>query len=163
VLFSAKKRSKRGNLPGDGRQKDERQTLRKRRAGGLLRHSIHSLKKVARMPSKDRREVLKVLKKNVRRSRGASSVDRSCEVVHQASSEGAQSSASVNNDWKHWVVKQGNDRMTVDDVWGIGKAIGIKFKGDNSNMFNVLSRASKSKQVRVVRRRRGARSIVLQW
>ncbi|MCI61468.1 hypothetical protein A2U01_0082725, partial [Trifolium medium] len=36
----------------------------KRKVGGLLRHSIYNLKKVARLPSKDRREVLDVLKKN---------------------------------------------------------------------------------------------------
>ncbi|XP_045831090.1 uncharacterized protein LOC123922415 [Trifolium pratense] len=30
--------------------------------------------------------------------------------------------------------------MAVNDVWGIGKAIGVKFKGDNVNMFNLLSR-----------------------
>jgi hypothetical protein len=63
------------------------------------------------------------------------------------SSEEASSSASVNNDWKHWIVMQGNDRFAVDDVWGIGKAIGVRFKRDNVNMFSVLSRASKGKQV----------------
>ncbi|MCI57683.1 hypothetical protein A2U01_0078934 [Trifolium medium] len=47
---------------------------------------------------------------------GGSTVNRSCEVVHQASSEEAPSPASVNNDWKHWVVMQGNDSMAVDDV-----------------------------------------------
>ncbi|GAU37650.1 hypothetical protein TSUD_220760 [Trifolium subterraneum] len=104
------------------------------------------------MPSKDRREVLKVLKKNVRSRRGGSRVNRSCEVVHQDSSKGTHLSASVNNDLRHWVVMQGNERMVVNDVWGIGNAIGVKFKGDNSNMFNVLSRARKSKQVGVVRR-----------
>lgn len=27
----------------------------------------------------------------------------------------------------------------VEDVWAIGKAIGVKFNGDKANMFNVLS------------------------
>ncbi|MCI78518.1 hypothetical protein A2U01_0099788, partial [Trifolium medium] len=36
--------------------------------------------------------------------------------------------------------------MVVDDVWRIGKAIEVKFKGDNVNMFNVLSRAGKGKK-----------------
>ncbi|MCI53154.1 hypothetical protein A2U01_0074400 [Trifolium medium] len=40
---------------------------------------------------------------------------------------------------------QGTDQMALDDVWGIGKALGVKFKGDNANMFNVLSRAGKGK------------------
>ncbi|MCI56355.1 sulfate transporter, partial [Trifolium medium] len=79
---------------------------KKRKAGGLLRHSIYNLKKVARLPSKDRREVLYVLKKNVRRRRGRKGGNRSCEMVHQGSS-----SASVNNDWKNWVVMQGTDQI----------------------------------------------------
>ncbi|MCI78600.1 hypothetical protein A2U01_0099870, partial [Trifolium medium] len=41
---------------------------------------------------------------------------------------------------------QGTDQLAVDDVWGIGKAIGVKFKGDNVNMFRVLSRESKGKK-----------------
>ncbi|MCI71558.1 hypothetical protein A2U01_0092821, partial [Trifolium medium] len=46
----------------------------------------------------------------------------------------------------NWVAVQGNDQMAVDDVWGIAKAIGVKFKGDNVNMFNVLSRVGKGKK-----------------
>ncbi|MCI65331.1 hypothetical protein A2U01_0086589 [Trifolium medium] len=41
---------------------------------------------------------------------------------------------------------QGNDQVAVDNVWGIGKVIGVKFKGDNVNMFSVVSRAGKGKQ-----------------
>ncbi|MCI06207.1 sulfate transporter [Trifolium medium] len=102
---------------------------------------------MARLPSKDRNEVLKVLKKKVRRRRGGNRMNRSCAVSHQASSEESKSSASVNNDWKHWVVMQGNEQVAVDDIWGLGKAITVKFNGDNMNMFNVLSRAGKGKQV----------------
>ncbi|MCI46300.1 hypothetical protein A2U01_0067540, partial [Trifolium medium] len=36
----------------------------------------------------------------------------------------------------------------VDDVWGIGKAIGVNFKGDNVNLFSALSRAGRSKQTK---------------
>lgn len=32
----------------------------------------------------------------------------------------------------------GNEQVAVDDVWGIGKSIGIKFTGDKANMFNVF-------------------------
>ncbi|MCI08523.1 DUF4283 domain protein, partial [Trifolium medium] len=114
---------------------------KKRKAGGMFRHS--SLKKVARLPCKDRREVLNILKKNVRRRSGRTSASRSCEVKRLGTSEDTSSSASVNNDWKHWVVMHGNEKMAVDDVWGIGKAIGVKFKSDNANMFSALSRANK--------------------
>ncbi|PNX58390.1 putative sulfate transporter, partial [Trifolium pratense] len=98
------------------------------------------------MPTKDRSEVLKVLKKRVRRRRGGDDVNRSCTVSRQVPSGESSSSGSINNDWTNWVAVQGNDHMAVDDVWGIGKAIGLKFKGDNVNMFNILSRAGKGKK-----------------
>ncbi|PNX84817.1 cysteine-rich receptor-like protein kinase, partial [Trifolium pratense] len=145
VIFSTRKNFKARKSRGDGNLRDARKPLKKRHGGGKPRHSLHTLKKVARMPGNDRKEALKALKKNVRKRQGVLRVDRSCEVVHQVSSEENQSSASVNNDWENWVVMQGNNRMAVEDVWGIGKAIGVKFNSVNSNMFSVLSRASKGK------------------
>jgi len=41
----------------------ERQQIKKKKANCVLRHQLASLKKVARMPSKDRNIVLKELKK----------------------------------------------------------------------------------------------------
>ncbi|GAU32659.1 hypothetical protein TSUD_218360 [Trifolium subterraneum] len=40
---------------------------------------------------------------------------------------------------------QGTDQVAVDDVCDMGKAIGVKFKGDNANMFDILSRTGKGK------------------
>ncbi|GAU41856.1 hypothetical protein TSUD_366030 [Trifolium subterraneum] len=137
---------------------------RGRKAGGLLRHPFHSLKKVARLPKEDRVEVLKVLNKRALRRRKG--FNRSCSESCQATSEGSSSSDSINNDRKNWVAMQGNDQMVMDDVRGIGKSLGVKFKGDNTNMFNVLSRVGKSKKERSghqkgeYRRRRVARSVV---
>jgi hypothetical protein len=39
------------------------------------------------------------------------------------------------------VAVHGNDQLAVEDVWGIGKAIGVTFRGDKENMFSTLSRA----------------------
>ncbi|MCI31728.1 DUF4283 domain protein, partial [Trifolium medium] len=78
VIFSAKKKSRKGNHHGQSlNKKGQRDPLRKK-AGGVLRHPLHSLKKVARLSTKDRREVLKVLKKSVRRRRGGDGINRSC-------------------------------------------------------------------------------------
>ncbi|GAU25959.1 hypothetical protein TSUD_373600 [Trifolium subterraneum] len=96
---------------------------------GLLRHSLYSLKKVARLPSKDRNEVLEVLQRNMRQRRGGKNNSRSNEASNQASSEESSSSASVNNDWQHWVVLQGDDQVAVDNIQGIGKALGVTYKG----------------------------------
>ncbi|PNX78871.1 putative sulfate transporter, partial [Trifolium pratense] len=146
VIFSSSGKAKKGDKLDARQQKVSQSDPRKRKGGGLLRHPLHSIKKVARLPSKDRGEVLKILKKHVRRRRGGDSINRSCSVSRRASSDESSSSSSVNNDWQNWVAMQGSEQMAVDDVWGIGKAIGVKFKGDNVNMFRVLSRANKGKK-----------------
>ncbi|MCI72607.1 hypothetical protein A2U01_0093870, partial [Trifolium medium] len=33
-----------------------------------------------------------------------------------------------------------NEKVAVEDVRGIGAAIGVQFNGDEANMFSVLSR-----------------------
>jgi hypothetical protein len=40
----------------------------------------------------------------------------------------------------------GNEKVVVEDVWEVGKAIGVKFNGDHANMFNVLSRTGRRKK-----------------
>lgn len=61
------------------------------------------------------------------------------EVVTLGSSNESSSSASVNKDWKIWVVLHGNEEVVADDIQGIGKAIGVSSKGYTQNMFSVLS------------------------
>ncbi|GAU34888.1 hypothetical protein TSUD_144190 [Trifolium subterraneum] len=136
VLFSASKSLKKGGYLGVRQQKEGQQDVKRKKVGGLFRHSLYSLKKVVRIPSKDRNEVLDVLKKNVRRHKGG-------KGTTQAPSDDSTSSAAVNNDWKHWVVMQGGDQAVEDDVRGIGNAIGVKYKGNSENMFKVLSRTGK--------------------
>jgi hypothetical protein len=55
--------------------------------------------------------------------------------------------SSVGNDWKNWVVLQGNDDVVADDVTEVGKSIGVTFKGDKANMFSVLSKSGADKLV----------------
>jgi hypothetical protein len=91
-----------------------------RKAVGVLRHPVHSLKKIARLPSKDRGDVLKAIRKCVRRRRGGDETNKSNSASSQAISEDSSMSRAVNNDWRNWVAVHGNDQMAVDDVWGIG-------------------------------------------
>ena len=37
----------------------------------------------------------------------------------------------------------GKDELALKDVQGIGESIGVKFNGDKTNMFNVLSRVGR--------------------
>ncbi|GAU39751.1 hypothetical protein TSUD_219940 [Trifolium subterraneum] len=126
---------------GEAGHKVGRKDPRKRKEGGLLHHPVHSLKKVDRLPSKDRSEVLKVLNRNVRRWGG-----RNGSVSHHASSDGSSSSASSNNVWQNWVAMQGTEQMAMDDVCGLGKAIGVKMKIISWNIRG-LGRLEKRKEV----------------
>jgi hypothetical protein len=113
VIFSARKKAKQGDHHKGGQKGVGHPGTNHKKAGGVLRHPVHSLKKIARLPAKDRGEVLKVLGKCVRRRRGRD---------HAASTE-SSSSGPTNNDWRNWVTVHGNDQMAADDVWGIGQAI----------------------------------------
>ncbi|GAU42662.1 hypothetical protein TSUD_398680 [Trifolium subterraneum] len=81
----------------------DRESKRKK-VGGVLRHTVQTLKRVARLHGGERREV-----------------------------------ASVNKDWENWMVMHEDEKVAVEDVWGIGEAIRIKVKGVSANMFSVLS------------------------
>jgi hypothetical protein len=71
VIFSASKRARKEDPTG--RHTD---TLR-RKVGGVLRHPVHSLKKLARLPCKDRGEALKALGRCVRRRKAGVQVTSS--------------------------------------------------------------------------------------
>jgi hypothetical protein len=103
--------------------------------GGVLRHPVHSLKKIARLPTKDRGEALKALGRCVRRRRAGP----------QANNSDSASSETSDNDWRNWVAVHGNDQVAMEDIRGIGQTIGVTFRGDKENMFNVLSRPGNSK------------------
>jgi hypothetical protein len=146
VIFSASKKEKRGNPHGRRQRRVGHPDTISRKAGGVLRHRVHNLKKIVRLPSKDRGEALKALGKCIRRRRGGDQANRSNPASGQASSEESSAAGSDNNDWKNWVAVHGNEQMVVDNVWGIGQTIGVTFGGDKENMFNVLSWAVNGKK-----------------
>ncbi|MCI14005.1 DUF4283 domain protein [Trifolium medium] len=104
VIFSARKRPRKGVRTGASLKKGGQEDPKRRKVGGVFRHTLSSLKKVARLPVKDRGEVLKVLKKNERRRRVGSGAPRSGGASDQVSANVSSSSASANDDWQHWVV-----------------------------------------------------------
>ncbi|GAU38018.1 hypothetical protein TSUD_395770 [Trifolium subterraneum] len=141
VIFSNKKSRKDAERLGLGQGKDVARAHKKRKDKGALRR--YRLKKVARLPREDRREVLRIIKKNEIRRRGRASNHRPYDVQNTCNSEEGPSSGSINNDWQNWVVMQGNDKAAEDDVWGIGKVIGVTPPSVNANSFNALVRAGK--------------------
>jgi len=128
-------------------------TTSKKKAGGMLRHPVPTLKKVARLPSKDREEVMKVLKdskvmnvlkqKICNRCRRRERVTKSLEEVHQISSNDSSSAAPVTNDWTNWVVLKGSEEAKKDDINDTGKTIGVSFNGTTHNKFVALPRSKK--------------------
>jgi hypothetical protein len=140
VIFSATKRTKQGGDADRVQHKREAGEPSKKKVGGFLRHSLFSLKRIARLPIEDRREVLRVLQKSARRRRRMGEAGRPSTTVSRASAEVATSSSSVNNDWKHWVAMQGNDTVVEEDVLEVGKVTGATFKCYTTNTFSVLSK-----------------------
>ncbi|MCH79622.1 cysteine-rich receptor-like protein kinase, partial [Trifolium medium] len=146
VIFSSRKKPRKGGRAGKGLKKAEQEVPKKKKAGGVFWHTLSSLKKVARLPSKERGEVLKVLKKNEHGCRDGSGAPRACRGSQEISSDVSLTSVSANNDWKRWVVMQGSDQVVMEDVREVGQAIGVKLQRNNENMFSALSREGKEKK-----------------
>ena len=83
VYKSGEKKSENSQEGGEG--------TKRQKIGGELRHTIHTLKKVAHMSSKDRNVVLRTLKKRASKKKQLASEDGS-----QSNSDEVASSASVN-------------------------------------------------------------------
>jgi len=143
IIFSAKRKCfkagkrKVKNIPEGG------VGAKRRKIGGELRHTVHTLKKVARLSSKERCAVLKTLKKRARKRNNIVNSQQGGDETSKGSSDEAFSHSSVNKEWNHWVVLHGKEKEAVEDVWGIGKALGLQFEGDVYNRFSVLCRAGK--------------------
>jgi hypothetical protein len=146
LVFSSKKGVPKKDRLRESRQRGEHRVANKRKATGPLCHALFSLKQIARLPDKDRREVLRILHKNTRRAQGRRDVHSSREGDLKASDGVSTSSGSVNNDWKHWVAMQGDEKKVVEDVVEVGRSLGVSVTPDQANMFRVLSNATKGKQ-----------------
>jgi hypothetical protein len=119
----------------------------------VFRHPVLTLKKVARLPSKDRADVMKVMmdskvmrvlmKKIHNRRRRRERVTKSLEEVHEISSNDSSNATSGNNDWLNWVTLKGGEEGKEGNIQDIGKSLGVSFKGTMHNNFAVLARSRK--------------------
>jgi len=97
------------------------------------------LRRIAILPTKEREDVLRALKRNVQKRKGLVG-DSQAHVFSKVNVvKHSESQTSVNNDWQNWLVLHGTNKVVNDDVMGIGKEIGLNFKGDKNNRFDVLS------------------------
>jgi len=131
VIFSHKKKNKK---PKDHTQQHK----------GVANTHVHnpslvSLRRVARMSLKDRQALICMLKKHKKKP-AAQSCTTSSE--NKESLDAKSSSTTSDDDWKNWVSLHDKNNGGSKDIVDIGKAIKLQFKGDCSNMFQVLSRPS---------------------
>jgi len=108
----------------------------KKKGSGHLRHCAQNLKRIARFSDKDRRVVLRALRRTMEQRR---TVSKASKVKVMSNGSTSVSQSSVNNDWKHWLVLHGDEKAVNQDVCDIAHTVGLKFQGDNNNMFDVLS------------------------
>lgn len=112
----------------------------KLKAGGKLKHSAHNLKKIARLPDKDRKQVLNILMKKVRRRKAVKLADALPDsMLSGTQTSGSSSSESVNNnDRKNWLLMKGKEKEVQNDITDFGKALGVRFYNDKCNQFSIV-------------------------
>ena len=115
-------------------------TKKNKKASASLNHSVGFLKRIAQLPSKDRKETLKVLKKQDHKRKLL--IKASIAAKNSLSNSSNNSNSSVNKDWENWVVLHGKKEVVAEDVKD-GKTLGVNFKGDENNSFNLLSKEGK--------------------
>jgi len=104
----------------------------------VLKHSAGFIKRFARLPSKDRKKILKVLKKQERKRNTASKASK--ETTTSTSTSTNTSNASVNKEWEHWVVLHDKKENVAEDVREIGKTLGVYVTGDKFSGLNLLTK-----------------------
>ena len=112
----------------------------KKKISNTFKHSAGFLKKIARMPSGDRKEIMRILKHRYRKRKARKSSLATKSVDISTSQSSKHSNSSVNKDWENWVVMHEKLEVVKADVKKIGRAIGVSFKGDPNNSFNLLTK-----------------------
>jgi len=92
------------------------------------------------MPLNDRMEILKILKKQQRIRKVRKGKQPSWAAGKSSSDSFKNSTSSVNKDWENWDILHGKPDMLAEDVKNIGKAVGVNFKCDTSNSFDLLTK-----------------------
>lgn len=122
----------------------------------IIQHAVHNLKKIARLPNHDRKQVLTFLcTKPLKRKASKRSKELADVITKGSQVFDSSSSVSVNNDWKHYVVLHGNEEVIKEDVCNFGNSLGVKSYDDKANKFRALIRNRKENNHKVVDTREG--------
>jgi len=121
---------------------------KRKKAGVPFKHSAGFIKKIARLPLKDRKEILKVLKKHECKRSVLAKASKAMATSNSISSN--TSNALVHKEWEHWVVLHDKKEVAEEDVREIGKTLGVDFEGCNKKSLNLLTREGR-KELRAER------------
>jgi len=124
-----------------------------------VNQSVGFMKRVARMPDLDRRGILKILR-NKERKRKVRKGPSDAKAAAKSTIVSSKNSSSIGNkDWENWVLVHGKPKAVAKDVRGIGEAVGVQYKCDLNNSFNLLTREGR-KEWRMARGVEGVRGVV---
>jgi hypothetical protein len=102
--------------------------------------SVKIGKEVDRMPVRDRKHILSILKKHKNKRNLRDACDNSKAAISSTSDSSKISTSSVNKDWENFVVLHGKPETVKEDVRGIGKKLGVEYVCETSNCFNLLTK-----------------------
>jgi hypothetical protein len=112
----------------------------KKKKGGAGVYSMGFMKKVARMPVRDRKHILSILKKHKNKRNLRDACDNSKAAISSTSDSSKISTSSVNKDWENFVVLHGKPEKVAKDVGGIGRTVGVSYECDTKNCFDLLTK-----------------------
>jgi hypothetical protein len=119
------------------KQSSSEMKKKKKKYGVVVKQSAGFIRRIARLPAKDRKEVLKILKKQGGKRRALSKASKGIDT--NVSNNSNSSTSSVNKELENWVVLHGRKEV-MEDVREIGKALGVQYGVANNNRFNLLTR-----------------------
>jgi leucyl aminopeptidase (aminopeptidase T) len=111
-----------------------------RRKGGAAKYHMGFMKKVARMPAAERKQILRILKRQKRTRREGKDSSPAKAVTTSSSETSKNSSSSVNKDLENWVLVRGKAESVAEDVKKIGRAAGLSFECETKNCFSLLTK-----------------------
>ena len=142
VFTSSLNKGKSGDVIVAGSQvpSSPSRTLHKHKKSGVVRQSVGFMKRIARMSAVDRKQILRMLKKQKRKRKGEVGALLSRATSNSNSLSSNNYNSSVNNDWENWAHLHGKAEGVAADVQSLGKAVGVNFQCETSNSFNLLTR-----------------------
>ena len=115
--------------------------------GGVALHSVGFMKKIARLQASDRKQIMRLLKKQKckTRMRATHNNSRPSEALTSNSSKKSNTTGFISgtNDWENWLHLHGKADKVKEDVRELGKVVGVKVNCDTSNSFNMLVRGGR--------------------